>query len=252
MASYVPAVLIALLMFSHATDAMASMASEDLAFFYFVLLWPAGICKQTQGLKCCKPLTGEPAEEDFYLKGLYPSDISGNYITGCNDCSFNNNEISGLEEDLQKYASNITCPSTNSTDSWKTLWETYGVCSGLGQHYYFKKSLELLKQIDMLSILSKHDITPTTDHGHDYTVAEISEAIKTETTYTASIKCSSNDYADYELLEIHLCFDKDATTIIECPVLPTFTCPDYVEFATYSFKDTAFKAANPIRMSVPE
>ncbi|KAF8387823.1 hypothetical protein HHK36_026484 [Tetracentron sinense] len=177
--------------------------------------WPAGICKETQGLKCCKPLTGEPAQEDFNLKGLYPSDKSGIYITGCNSCPFYPNEV------LSHPALFLARPSPLSI----LIFFFFFACAG---------------------------ITPTEKHEQDYSVTKIKEAIKTETKVNAYIECSSRVLSDYELLNIYFCIDKDATTIIECPVAPPgspFNCPGYIEFSTYKFKDTD---ANPIRMSVPQ
>ncbi|KAF8387830.1 hypothetical protein HHK36_026491 [Tetracentron sinense] len=249
MASYVPAVLIALLMFSHVMDAMAS---DDLGFFFFVLMWPGGFCKlSSEG--CCDPKVGEPIS-DFFARGLLPYSNNGTALTNCSKCTFHLDEVSDMMGDLYSYWSDISCPSADSINLWKFTWETYGVCSGLTQHDYFNKSLDILKEIDMLKRLEKYNIIPI--EYHDYPVREIMEAIEAEFNVTATIECSSNSVADYQLYKIYLCLDKDLTKLISCPVPAPEEieyCPEYIAFSPYTPQNETSMAANPIRMStVPE
>ncbi|KAF8387831.1 hypothetical protein HHK36_026492 [Tetracentron sinense] len=231
-------------MFSHAIDAIAS---NDLDFYYLVLMWPGAYCTQTTSGSCA-PVTGEP-KLDFFVRGLLPYTDNGTALTQCNKSSFN---LSDLEEDLYSYWSNIRCPSTKSSYLWKSAWTIYGVCSGLTELDYFQKSLDLLQNIDMLSILKKHDISPSDGY---YNLTEIKEGIKTEIGVTAAIRCSKNKSDEFQIYEIYLCVDTDATTIIPCPVLPSFTCSSSVVFSSFTygmFNNAISMDANPIRMSVPE
>lgn len=65
-------------------------------------------------------------------------------------------QLSDLMDELNAYWSNIKCPSSNGRNYWKSSWKTYGVCSGLNQHDYFKTALELRTELNLLSIFTSN------------------------------------------------------------------------------------------------
>ncbi|KAK9114157.1 hypothetical protein Syun_020954 [Stephania yunnanensis] len=83
--------------------------------------------------------------------------------------------ISDLESELLKYWPNIKCPSNEGKYLWRNTWNAYGVCSGLSEHDYFNKALELREKIDLLSIFNKNGIV-STDYA-DYNLANVKKAI---------------------------------------------------------------------------
>nr|DAD33343.1 TPA_asm: hypothetical protein HUJ06_012194 [Nelumbo nucifera] len=230
MASYASFVFGALL-FIFSTSAMQTIATKHFDFYYLVLMWPGSYCKQTSA-GCCLPKTGEP-ELDFFVKGLFPSSNDGKALTQCGMSPFYLDEILDLKDDLYAYWPTIKCPSTDSRYSWMNTWKTYGVCSGLTEHDYFEKALDLRAKINMLSIFKRNGII-STDYA-DYSLAKIKEVIHREIGATAAISCNKNMWDESQVSEIYLCVDKDAMTIIPCPVLPDFTCASRVVFGSFTY-----------------
>ncbi|XP_010259636.1 PREDICTED: extracellular ribonuclease LE-like [Nelumbo nucifera] len=248
MASYIlPIALVALFMFS---TALQTTSIKDLDFYHLVLMWPGSYCKQTSA-GCCIPKTGGEPELDFFVKGLLPYSNDGKALTQCGMSPFYLDEISDLNNDLNSYWPNIKCPSSESRHLWKNTWKTYGVCSGLSEHDYFKKALDLRSKIDLLSIFKKHGII-STDYA-DYSLAEIKQVINREFGATTAISCSKNQWDETQVYEIYLCVDREARNIIPCPVLPNFTCASRVVFGSFTYdmlKNVSSLADNPIRMRI--
>ncbi|KAK9136902.1 hypothetical protein Sjap_007496 [Stephania japonica] len=158
-------------------------------------------------------------------------------------------QISDLESELLKYWPNIKCPSSEGKDLWRNTWNAYGVCSGLNEHDYFNKALELREKIDMLSIFNKNGIV-STDYA-DYSLADVKKAILGGIGASAAIRCSKNQWDESQVYEIYLCFDKDAKTVIDCPVLPVSNCAPRVVFGSFTYdmlKNVTSLTKNPIRM----
>ncbi|KAK9136903.1 hypothetical protein Sjap_007497 [Stephania japonica] len=232
-------------------SSLAIATSKDLGFYYFVLMWPGAYCKQTNA-GCCTPKSGKPAL-DFFVKGLYPYSTDGTPLTKCNRTPFINNQISDLEGELLKYWSNIKCPSSEPKNLWRSAWKTYGVCSGLSEHEYFKKTLELKNKIDLLSILCKNGIVPT--DMADYSFLDVKKAVSKGVRATNAIRCSKNQWDETIVYEFYVCVDKDAKNIINCPVLPNFTCTPRVVFGSFTYsmlKNKTKIEENPIRMPVDD
>lgn len=64
-------------------------------------------------------------------------------------------QLDSIENNLNHYWSNIKCPRTDGVNSWKSEWNSYGVCSGLKELDYFKAGLQLRKNADVLSALAE-------------------------------------------------------------------------------------------------
>ncbi|XP_058111770.1 ribonuclease 3-like [Magnolia sinica] len=225
-----------------------AIVAADFDFFYYVLMWPGAYCRK-EG--CCLPTTGEP-EIDFLIEGMYPAKNSGELVSKCNvTTQFNVNQVARIISDMYAYWPNISCPSNNGLESWKSLWEPYGNCTGLSQFQYFNGALQLRSTVDLLSKLRRADILPNDkEHDSSWLFAAINDAVgkKTamrcvETTEWWFIKKS-------QLSQVWFCVNKNATTIINCPVYPKFTCEDKVTFSSFTYnmmKDTS-ESFNPIQM----
>lgn len=76
--------------------------------------------------------------DGWTLHGLWPQ-----WGESCSREKFDYNEISDLADKLNEY-----WPSCNgsSKDFWSHEWEKHGTCSGMSQHDYFSKALELVQQ----------------------------------------------------------------------------------------------------------
>lgn len=64
-------------------------------------------------------------------------------------------QLDPIENNLNHYWSNIKCPRTDGVNTWKSAWNSYGVCSGLKQVDYFRAALNLRKNADVLGALAE-------------------------------------------------------------------------------------------------
>ncbi|XP_072964226.1 extracellular ribonuclease LE-like [Typha angustifolia] len=217
--------------------------AKNFDFFYLVLMWPGAYCVQSG---CCRPTTGLPAQ-DFFVSSFTPySATSDSAVTKCNETPFYINQLSNLTSELYLYWSNIKCPSNNGKSTWRSAWKTYGVCSGYNETSYFQAALSLRDKVDVSSLLANKGIYPSYDL---HTIADIKDAIAAGTGATPAVRCSVGPFGIYQLYQIYICVDKDASTIIECPVYPKFTCSDDILYHPY--KDWMLNTtsnANPIKM----
>ena len=225
-------------------------AVKSFDYFSLVLMWPGAYCEQTNA-GCCLPTTGEPAR-DFLIKDLITYNSDGDSITRCQNTNFDYNQISSLSHDLESYWANIRCPSNNGRSSWRSKWKSYGVCSGFSQPDYFKAGLDLLQKADIAFHLIKKGIQP--DYNL-YKVDDIKSAIAEGIGAEPLIRCSKGPFDKFQLFEVHICIDRDGSTIIECPVKPKFTCTDEILFHPYRgwmLNDTtkAFGANSNIQMPI--
>jgi ribonuclease T2 len=136
-------------------------------------------------------------------------------------------QLDKIENNLNHYWSNIKCPATDGVNSWKSAWNSYGVCSKLKQVDYFRAGLNLRKQADVLSALAEQGIKP--DYKL-YSTEKIKWAVKQQLGVTPGVQCRDGPFGKQQLYEVYLCVDTDAETI-ECPKLPAgLKCPDQVVF----------------------
>uniref|UniRef100_A0A0E0B5U6 Uncharacterized protein n=1 Tax=Oryza glumipatula TaxID=40148 RepID=A0A0E0B5U6_9ORYZ len=176
-------------------------ADSPFDFYYLILMWPGAYCTDSE-YGCCVPKYGYPSE-DFFVKSFMTFDSSENTaVVRCNsDNPFDINKLDSIENNLNHYWSNIKCPRTDGVNSWKSEWNSYGVCSGLKELDYFKAGLQLRKSADILSALAEQ-----------------------------GVQCRDGPFGKKQLHEIYLCVDKDAKSFIDCPVLPNLSCPAEVLF----------------------
>ncbi|XP_058092321.1 extracellular ribonuclease LE-like [Magnolia sinica] len=243
MAYHILIALLPLLLF------VTTIAVKDVDFNSLVLMWPGSYCKQTSD-GCCLPKTGEP-QLDFFVSGLFPYSKDGTALTQCKKSRFYINELADLTDDLHSYWPSIECPRSDGHSMWRNTWKTYGVCTGLSEHDYFKKALDLRAKIDMLSIFKRNGIISTDEA--DYSISDVLKAITNGIGANAAIQCSKNAWDESIIYKIYMCVDKEATKIVQCPVLPTFTCAERVVFGSFTYdmlSNVTNVATNPIKMRV--
>lgn len=237
----------------HEVEDDAVQSSKSFDFFYFRLMWPGTYCEQNKAVNksgCCFPKGGNTAE-DFIIRGLFPYTNDGKAVTKCGKFNFSVNALDEkLVYEMQTHWSNIKCPSSNGVSSWKSLYKTYGLCSGFNQSEYFQKGLELHSKLNLLGSLYYKGLRPRDNGTYKFCYAQgaIDDVAGVET----AIQCSNKD-GQWLLYEIWTCVDKTATKFIQCPTLPTFTCAGKIAFPTFDYSQMNFtdsSSFNPIKMSV--
>ncbi|XP_010527909.1 PREDICTED: ribonuclease 1 [Tarenaya hassleriana] len=206
-------------------------ASADFDFFYFVQQWPGSYCDTKKS--CCYPTTGKPAA-DFGIHGLWPNYEDGTYPSNCDDNSpFDKSTISDLISNMRKSWPTLACPSGTGEAFWEHEWEKHGTCSEsvLDQHDYFKTTLGLKQQTNILQALKTAGINPD---GGSYSLESIKDAIKEGTGFDPWIECNTDESGNTQLYQVYLCVDRSGSKLIECPVKPRGRkCGSEIEFPSF-------------------
>ncbi|CAL5063141.1 unnamed protein product [Urochloa decumbens] len=207
---------------------LAAASAAPFDFYYLMLMWPGSYCTNAGG--CCMPKYGNPAE-DFHVESFQTFNLSINRpaVRCKNDSPFDINKLDKIGDSLKQHWSDIKCPSGDSSDAWKSAWNSFGVCSGLNQLDYFKAALDLRKQADVLGALGEQGIRPDSL----YSPEDIKRAVRQKLGVTPVVACRSGPGSLKHLYQVILCVDADAKTFIECPKLPAATCPDSIVFQTF-------------------
>nr|CAB3454070.1 unnamed protein product [Digitaria exilis] len=226
---------------------LAAANAVPFDFYYLVLKWPGSICSDP----CCMPKYGYPSE-DFYIESFQAFDVSINKpIVRCrNSESFDIKKLDPIENSLKHYWSNINCPPTDGVDTWKSAWNSYGVCSGLKQLDYFEAALDLMKKAGVLVALSEQGINADMDM---YSTEKIKWAVRQRIGVEPVVQCKDGPFVK-RLDKIYLCVDTDAKTFIECPKLPATTCTEaacFQPFHNWMLNSTAAAAAFDSKILLP-
>ncbi|CAL5082575.1 unnamed protein product [Urochloa decumbens] len=207
---------------------LAAANAVPFDFYYLILMWPGAYCESSYS-GCCVPKYGYPAE-DFFVKSFQTFDLSINKpVVRCrNGAAFDQNKLDKIENSINHYWSNLKCPPTDGVNTWKSQWNSYGVCSGLKQLDYFKAALNLRKQADILGALAEQGIEPDFNL---YNTEKIKWAITQKLGVAPGLQCRDGPFGKKQLYEVYLCVDTDGETFIECPKLPAaLSCPASVVF----------------------
>ncbi|XP_050237200.1 ribonuclease 1 [Mercurialis annua] len=207
-----------------------SSAAQDFDFFYFVLQWPGSYCDTKQS--CCYPTTGKPAA-DFGIHGLWPNYKDGSYPSNCDSSNpFDRTKITDLASSMQKNWPTLACPSGDGMTFWSHEWDKHGTCSEsiLDQHGYFKTTLDLKKQVNLLQALQSAGIQP---NGDTYSLSSIKSTIQQSIGYNPWIECNTDESGNSQLYQIYLCVDTSASNLIECPVFPHGKCASEIVFPSF-------------------
>ncbi|XP_034437639.1 ribonuclease T2 [Hippoglossus hippoglossus] len=145
------------------------------------------------------------------LHGLWPDKGQA-----CNSSwHFNSSQIEDLLPEMRKNWPDLLDPL--STAFWKYEWNKHGTCAAKAealnsQHKYFSKALELYHKLDLDSILTKFNITPSDKY---YAFSQIEGVIETFYGVKPKIQCiHPSKNADAQILgQIEICFHPDFTLV---------------------------------------
>ena len=70
--------------------------------------------------------------------------------------------------------------------------------------------------------------------GNTYDISDISNALSNGIGQTPGIQCNQDSSGNKQIYQIYACIDKDASTIIQCPVFPSASCSSTVEFPSFA------------------
>ncbi|XP_022935695.1 ribonuclease MC-like [Cucurbita moschata] len=182
--------------------------SQPFDDFWFVQQWPPNVCALQSG-RCVGRGTNS-----FTIHGLWPQK-GGNSVTNCPGTSFDFNQISHLENDL-----NIVWPNLitgNHKWFWGHEWNTHGICSEskFDQKAYFQTSINLRHNINLLSALRVQGVVP---NGASKSKQRVESAIISHFKKIPVLRCKTASNGQVLLTEIVMCIDDDGVTLINCNI----------------------------------
>ncbi|KAL3675728.1 hypothetical protein R1sor_025676 [Riccia sorocarpa] len=210
------AAMIAILKSRSTPTKLTISADIDFDFSYLVLQWPGSFCNLER--PCCDPKNGRPAA-NFTIHGLWPQLKRGKFPEYCDPTEFHLTEIADLVPELNQYWPSLSCPTSDSTGFWKHEWERHGSCSSLNQHDYFKKTLALVKSVDLLKALQGAGMEPNIENTYD--VLDVQHTLRHSIGKTPGIQCNKRQT---QLFQVYICVDVYAENFIECPNYPDGRC----------------------------
>lgn len=179
------------------------VATVKWDIFMFVELWPGSWLYGQRGYNF--------TNDYFTVHGLWPEYINGSWPQFCNSSKFNISTLQFIKQDLVKYWTDFRNP--------QKFWahEYYKHMSCIEEDPIFQNELVCFKMglafrsyYDYFVALSRAEILPS--NTMNYTVADVSDAIRKMTGTLPVIICDNNGI----LNEIRICFDQNVT-IIDCP-----------------------------------
>nr|AAA77040.1 ribonuclease [Solanum peruvianum]AAB36131.1 RNase [Solanum peruvianum] len=168
-----------------------------------VLRWPASFCK---GKKC------ERTPNNFTIHGLWP-DIKGTILNNCNPDAKYASVTGGKFVKRNKHWPDLIlteAASLNSQGFWAYQFKKHGTCCSdlFNQEKYFDLALILKDKFDLLTTFRNKGIIPKST----CTINKIQKTIRTVTGVVPNLSCTPT----MELLEVGICFNRDASKLIDC------------------------------------
>lgn len=183
---------------------------EAASFDYFTLAfqWPITYCSD-KNTNCYQ-------KHIWTIHGLWPSNKNGRNPDYCNN-TFDGSQITSIKKTLDEFWPNLDLTKKN-TDFWSYEWRKHGSCANSVEKVsttldYFKKALQLAKQYNVTSILSKKKITE--NNINTYTINDVQSAMEGSTRFKSNIIWNENKCTPL-LSEIRICFSK-TFDVIDCP-----------------------------------
>lgn len=202
-------------------------ANKSFDFFYFVQQWPGSFCDTSKG--CCFPVTGEPGAE-FGIHGLWPNRNDGTWPASCTNEEFDESEFKDVLANMNTDWGTLACSSSHNEDFWEHEWSKHGTCSGLSQHDYFQRSIDLYNDYDITGALANAGIVPDDSF---YPITKISQAFKDVLGFAPQIECNKDPQGNKQLYQVYICVAKDAKTLIKCPAAISNPCQGNVQFPVF-------------------
>ncbi|XP_038876678.1 ribonuclease 2-like isoform X1 [Benincasa hispida] len=220
---------------------------EQREFDYFVLAlqWPAALCRNITVCcptnACCR---GADSPTEFTIHGLWPQYEGKGWPSCCTNETFNENEISSLFEDLDKYWPSYRCGLVGSCDSrkgsfWAHQYEKHGTCGTpviLQEYDYFLTTLTLFFKYNVTKALENAEIIAS--DIKKYPIQDVVNAVHLAFKANPKLACAKRGI----IKEIYLCFDKqfklrDCDATKSCPKavkLPEFHDPQELDMVKRS------------------
>ncbi|XP_022985160.1 ribonuclease 2-like [Cucurbita maxima] len=212
-----------------------TVGKEQREFDYFVLAlqWPGSSCRNVS--MCC-PTNGcchraeLPAE--FTIHGLWPQYQDKGWPSCCTNETFNENEVSSLFEDLERYWPSYRCGLVSSCSNrkgsfWAHQYEKHGTCGSpviLHQYDYFFTTLALFFNYNVTEALEEADIIAS--DTKKYGIEDVFRAVRSAFKANPKITCGKKGI----IKELRLCFDKEFQ-LIDCDA--TKSCPKFVSLPEF-------------------
>lgn len=179
--------------------------SVDFSFLLLSLNWPGSAC---MSLKPCNGLS--PKYTNFTIHGLWPNYESGK--GGPESCgeAFNYNVVKSILPSLRQYWPDFKPDEPNF---WKHEYEKHGNCAVAGgvvkdQLDYFVKTINLVKQMPIMSVLSRAGIVAS--NSVKYKKNAILDTItRSGISGRPFMTCQNNIY----VRELRFCFNKQLKPI---------------------------------------
>ncbi len=177
----------------------------DFSFLLLSLNWPGSAC---MSLKPCNGLS--PKYTNFTIHGLWPNYESGK--GGPESCgeAFNYNVVKSILPSLRQYWPDFKPDEPNF---WKHEYEKHGNCAVAGgvvkdQLDYFVKTIDLIKQMPIMSVLSRAGIVAS--NSVKYKKSAILDTItRSGISGRPFMTCQNNIY----VRELRFCFNKQLKPI---------------------------------------
>ncbi|XP_071484871.1 ribonuclease Oy-like [Diadema antillarum] len=197
---------------------------SDWTELVLTIQWPQTFCMAYNSTatreddKCVVP----ESQSNWTLHGLWPSNPGEIGPVSCNNSwQFDVKKVSDLVPQLEK-----DWPDFLILDQYYSLWahewDKHGTCASdlpalYGEHKYFKATLKLKQQYDILSILKSHEITP--DEEKVYKFQDIFDAVRYTVGTDPIINCLYDPGTKKVYLsEVELCLDKQFGLVDCVPV----------------------------------
>ncbi|XP_059163706.1 ribonuclease Oy-like isoform X2 [Physella acuta] len=195
---------------------LCALAVTELAkewdFLLFAQFWPSSSCIYFEHSGCVVP----EQVNGWTIHGLWPSiPGSSSQPEFCNNSmKFDEKQIEVLRPQL-----NVQWPYYNKsgdpTELWEHEWDKHGTCAYSlpilkGELKYFNQTLGVHSGINLLEILQKANIVPST--SDTYLPQDIYNAVYSGVQLIPNIVCMYNkEDKQHYLSEIWLCLNKDLT-----------------------------------------
>ncbi|XP_038876680.1 ribonuclease 2-like isoform X3 [Benincasa hispida] len=164
--------------------------------------------------------------------GLWPQYEGKGWPSCCTNETFNENEISSLFEDLDKYWPSYRCGLVGSCDSrkgsfWAHQYEKHGTCGTpviLQEYDYFLTTLTLFFKYNVTKALENAEIIAS--DIKKYPIQDVVNAVHLAFKANPKLACAKRGI----IKEIYLCFDKQFK-LRDCDA--TKSCPKAVKLPEF-------------------
>nr|QYF06682.1 S-RNase 8 [Solanum tuberosum] len=169
-----------------------------------VLRWPTSFCI---GKNC------ERTPKNFTIHGLWPDSVGGelNYCDG--KAKYTRVKDEAFDKRNKHWPDLLLSDADNLKNQgfWVHEYRKHGSCCKnlFNEKQYFDLALVLKDRFDLLTTFRNHGIVPESSH----TVHKIEKTIRSVTGVLPNLSCTKN----MDLLEIGICFNRDASNMIDCP-----------------------------------